>query len=242
MRNYSNISVFSDILGPLAALVELANDLRVVIKNTEHQYVYVNPHWLKEVGIADAEAVIGKTSVDVFSHWRGDRYIQEEKEVMQSGLVLDYFEDWIDGRGVMERFRAIKAPWIERGCLMGVVNISIPAHRNLSREFRSDRKPNVLAWLTENAMENCSISKIAELHHMSRRSFERSFSQITGISPSKYRLNLRITKSKELLKASGLGISEVALQCGFCDQSHFTRVFRQNLGLTPAQYRKEQGK
>jgi AraC-like DNA-binding protein len=228
-----------DILGPFAVLAESVEDLRIVIKNRDHRYVYVNPHWLESVGVGDKQQVLGKTAVELFSHWRGDRYIEEEKLVMEQGEVLDYFEDWIDAKGGKERFRAIKAPWIEQGTVMGMVNISIPAHRRLSRENRSDSMPNVMAWLTENATDNIPISEIAEQHHMTRRSFERNFTRFAGETPSKFRLNLRIEKAKELLGDSSVSLSDLALQCGFCDQSHFTRVFRQHMGKTPSQYRKQ---
>jgi len=239
MRNRFDLNSVAEILGPFAFLAESVDDMRIVLKNLNHEYVYVNPHWLSEVGINNSESVLGKTSVELFSHWRGDRYMEEEKRVMETGAVLDYFEEWIDTRGEKNRFRTIKAPWIEQGEIKGVVNISIPAHRILSRESRSDVAPNVVVWLIENAMENISISELAEIHHMSRKTFERRFKQLAGISPSKYRLNLRIEKAKKLLKANDIDLALIALQCGFCDQSHFTRVFRQQQGITPLQYHKQ---
>ncbi|MEJ6571010.1 MAG: helix-turn-helix domain-containing protein [Akkermansiaceae bacterium] len=239
MSDYLITDSISALLGPFAVLAEEAHDLRVVLKNLEHRYLYVNPHWLKSVGIEDVNLVLGKTAVEVFSHWRGDRYIEEEKLVMESGETLDYFEDWLNAKGENERYRAIKAPWMEHGVIMGMVNISIPAHRQISRESRADIMPNVVEWLTGNATENVSIAEIAQRYNMSRSSFERLFTQHAGQSPSKFRLNLRIEKAKELLGDPSVMLSELALQCGFCDQSHFTRVFRQHLGQTPSQYRKQ---
>lgn len=233
MFEYPENDAITDILGPFSILAESVEDLRIVIKNRDHRYVYVNPYWLESVGLGDKQQVLGKTAVELFSNWRGDRYIYEEKLVMEQGEVLDYFEDWIDAKGRKERFRTIKAPWVDQGALMGMVNISIPAHRKLSRENRSDIMPNVMAWLTDNATENIPISEIAEQHHMTRRSFERNFTRFAGETPSKFRLHLRIEKAKELLGDSGVSLSDLALQCGFCDQSHFTRVFRQCMGKTP---------
>ncbi len=238
MFKYPEIDTIAGLLGPFSVLAEVVDDLRIVLKNLEYRYIYVNPHWLKSVGIEDVHTVLGKTAVEVFSHWRGDRYIEEEKQVMEQGVTLDYFEDWINAKGEKERFRAIKAPWVEQGVVMGMVNISIPAHQQLSRESRSDIMPNVMAWLTENASDNIPISEIAEQHHMTRWSFERNFTRFAGETPSKFRLNLRIEKAKELLGDSSVSLSDLALQCGFCDQSHFTRVFRQHMGETPSQYRK----
>ena len=76
----------------------------------------------------------------------------------------------------------------------------------------------------------------------SRRSLERSFQDDTGMSPARYRLLCRVARAKELLKFSSKPVVQVAGECGFGDQSHFTKVFKEEVGSTPAVWRKkEQG-
>lgn len=64
-----------------------------------------------------------------------------------------------------------------------------------------------------------------------------AFKQTVGMAPHQWLLKRRVEKSKSLLMQMGLSISEIALTCGFADQSHFGRVFRRHTGFTPREWR-----
>ena len=72
---------------------------------------------------------------------------------------------------------------------------------------------------------------------MSQRSFTRRFKTATGIRATQYWQQLRIETAKDLLSSSNLSIQEIAIQVGYQDQGHFTRLFKQSLSLTPKDYR-----
>ena len=72
---------------------------------------------------------------------------------------------------------------------------------------------------------------------MSLRAFERQFLASFHLTPQKYLRKLRIRIASRALIYTNEALSEVALNCGFADQSHFTREFRRELGRTPRDYR-----
>ena len=86
--------------------------------------------------------------------------------------------------------------------------------------------------------DQLSLESLAQESGYSRVHFLRMFRAATGRSPHNYLLNLRIERARELLSNPGLSLTDIALDCGFSSHSHFTRVFRQFLGVTPSEYRR----
>lgn len=82
------------------------------------------------------------------------------------------------------------------------------------------------------------LADLADVAGMSQFHFSRMFKQSMGISPHQYLLQQRVEQAKRLLKGSKLAIAEIALQCGFNSQSHLSKHFREAIGMTPSDYRK----
>ena len=71
--------------------------------------------------------------------------------------------------------------------------------------------------------------------------FSHLLRERTGRSFTELLRQCRVDLACELLLHSDLALAEIAMRCGFCDQSYFTRVFRDVKGLTPRQYREQLG-
>jgi AraC-like DNA-binding protein len=83
-----------------------------------------------------------------------------------------------------------------------------------------------------------SIADLASHCDLSPRHFARAFKATHGTPPHRWLLRQRTEHAKVLLEGTPNGIGEIALMCGFADQSHLTRVFRGLVGTTPAAWRK----
>jgi len=66
----------------------------------------------------------------------------------------------------------------------------------------------------------------------------RAFRRTTGLPPHRWLLRHRVEKAKALLRESALPLHDVALECGFADQSHLTRVFTRWAGQAPGTWRR----
>lgn len=84
--------------------------------------------------------------------------------------------------------------------------------------------------------EPLTLGELAAASGLSVRQFTRAFREATGRSPHQYLLQRRIEHAQRQI-AQGCPLAEVALQCGFADQSQLTRVFVRHLGVTPGRYR-----
>jgi transcriptional regulator GlxA family with amidase domain len=83
-----------------------------------------------------------------------------------------------------------------------------------------------------------SVADLASLAGSSRSHFTRGFRVSFGESPHSYLLRLRIERSLVLLKDTDLSLCRVATECGFSDQAHFNRVFKQKLAGSPGAWRR----
>ncbi len=68
--------------------------------------------------------------------------------------------------------------------------------------------------------------------------FARAFKETTGLPPHRWLIRRRVEVAEALLRNSRMSLTEVALTCGFADQSHFTRVFSRVVGISPGAWRR----
>lgn len=81
-------------------------------------------------------------------------------------------------------------------------------------------------------------SELASLLGLSVSHFSHAFKQTTGRTPLVYVVAKRVESAGQYMLCSEKSLSEIALNHGFCDQSHFCRVFRRETGLSPQTWRK----
>lgn len=84
-----------------------------------------------------------------------------------------------------------------------------------------------------------SMASIADALQMSRGQFFRAFRETTGTTPYQWVLNQRVDHARQLLRTTDLALAEIALHCGFFDQSHLTRIFSREVGVSPGRWRRE---
>ncbi len=95
--------------------------------------------------------------------------------------------------------------------------------------------------MTDKLGEDLTIAELADACGVSARHFQRAFRKSTGETPHHWRMRRRIERARILLTEGRLGLAEIALTCGFADQSHLGRVFVRAVGCSPGAYRSRAG-
>lgn len=110
--------------------------------------------------------------------------------------------------------------------------------KRVDRDAKDDATPicRVRDYLDAHVTQDVSLADLARIGERSRHTVLRAFRKATGMTPYAYLLNRRVERARRSL-ASGARLAETAIECGFFDQSHFTRVFKRHTGVTPGQYR-----
>ncbi len=80
---------------------------------------------------------------------------------------------------------------------------------------------------------NLTIAEIAADCGLTPSYFTRQFAASTGMTPHRWLLKMRVEAAKQLISEGRLSLVEVALSCGFADQSHLTRIFSREVGTPP---------
>jgi AraC-like DNA-binding protein len=84
-----------------------------------------------------------------------------------------------------------------------------------------------------------SLKRLAEECGLSVTHFARAFRQSAHTSPHRWLQERRVEKAMTLLAGEQASLAEIAIICGFADQSHFTRVFTKQVGVSPGQWRRD---
>lgn len=125
---------------------------------------------------------------------------------------------------------------------------------NILRQFKSnipklikdynycerDNINRAIAYLREEYNSTFSLDDVASIANLSPYHFIRTFKAMTGKTPYDYLLDVKIEKSKELLKLKNYSITDICFRCGFNNLEHFSSVFKRKVGIVPSQYRKLQ--
>jgi transcriptional regulator GlxA family with amidase domain len=85
--------------------------------------------------------------------------------------------------------------------------------------------------------ETVEVTELARACALSRSHFSRAFKCSTGLSPQDWIRNQRIARAKQLIQSTDLTLTQISLECGFCDQAHFCHIFTRNEGITPFAWR-----
>ena len=88
-------------------------------------------------------------------------------------------------------------------------------------------------------MENLSLSGVARGVYLSPEYFSRLFKEVTGENFSSYLMTYRLNKARELLRTTDRKVSQVAADVGYANHSYFSKIYKQYLGRTPDQERRE---
>lgn len=104
-----------------------------------------------------------------------------------------------------------------------VHNVILPAIRYIESNYQNPKLSNA------ELAEKCNISEVY---------FRKIFTQAYKTTPKQFIVEIRINKAKQLLSDGFLNICAVAEECGFSNQYHFCRLFKEKTGFTPTEYMK----
>jgi transcriptional regulator GlxA family with amidase domain len=89
-----------------------------------------------------------------------------------------------------------------------------------------------------NIREPIGQAELADYVGITVRQLQRLFRRHLGCTPSRYYLQIRLARARELLRQTGLSLVEISVLTGFVASSHFSKTYKDYFGCTPSQERR----
>jgi AraC family transcriptional regulator len=116
-----------------------------------------------------------------------------------------------------------------------VANPKMPSPRGKLTSFQLR---SVVDFICPQLDKDLSLIALANCARISPFHFARLFRATVGLSPHQFVLRLRLQRAARLITAGQLTLAQIAVECGFHDQPHFTRAFHRVFRMTPAMYQR----
>lgn len=126
------------------------------------------------------------------------------------------------------------------GILFQKYTIMLSPRKHTFRQENQQKLAPVFTYIQEHIAEDLSLQGLSQIMHLSTDRFYHIFKEICGISPSIYIKNTRIERACKLLADTEASVTQIAMDCGFCDASYFAKTFKETMRLTPLEYRNSQ--
>jgi AraC-like DNA-binding protein len=232
-----------------AELLDFLPDVLAWVKDRQGRYLWVNRAFLVQYSLdhldqqsgdeaGAAASVIGKTDYDLSPAFLADQFRLDDEQVLAGHRIVNRLERLGDARGATVWNVTDKIPVADaKGVIIGTAGITRAAGPASSLETTAPGFGPALEHMRAQFNHEITNRTLASISNMSLRAFERRFLATFHLTPQRFLRKLRLRIASRALVYTDEPLSEIALSCGFADQSHFSREFRRQFGRTPREYR-----
>ena len=232
-----------------AELLDFLPDVLAWVKDRQGRYLWVNRAFLLQYALdhqsendqdegGSAASVIGKTDYDLSPAFLADQFRLDDEQVLAGHRIVNRLERLGDSRGETVWHVTDKIPVADaKGVIIGTAGITRAAGPGSSLEATAPGFGPALAHMRAHFHHEITNRQLAAVSNMSLRAFERRFLATFHLTPQRFLRKLRLRIASRAVVYTDESLSEIALSCGFADQSHFSREFRRQFGRTPRAYR-----
>lgn len=234
-----------ELLSGLAFLLPLFDAIpnaTIFIKDIQARYLLANSALVQRCGLKQLKPLLGKTSAEVFPAQLGPGYTDQDRRVIEQGLVLeDQLELHLYGTREPGWCLTHKRPlYNRRGEVIGLAGVSVDLQSASDSHPAYQRLAAVDEHIRTHFHQPVTLGELTRIAGISVAQLERYCKRIFHLTPRQMIHKVRLEHAHRLL-LTPLPITQVALQCGYTDHSAFTRQFKMLTGFTPRQYRKVMG-
>ncbi len=210
------------------------------VKDIQGRYMAFGDGSLRCLDYGAPESLIGRTDYDLYPKQIADRIFDDDRRIIaQRTPLFNLVELLVNPRfGVIGWYVTNKFPVVDQsGEIIGIMGTVQPYHqrRVLLAGTSLDR---VVERIRNRPSDEHPLEDLAKQAGLSTRQLGRKFHEYLGMAPRDFIGYCRIAQACRALAHTEEPITQIALDCGYYDQSAFAFQFRKTIGLAPSEYRK----
>jgi len=209
------------------------------VKDKELRYVAFNKRLELIFNVKDGSEILGKTDADFMpSHIMRDIRADDLKILNTEQAILNRIELVPTGNGFVDWSTTIKKPLYNKtGKLCGIIGVTRPFTQSKTALQQSNELGPALEQMHQSFRENIPIKQLATSAHLSLSTFQRKFKACFGMTAKEYIRHLKVQEACHKIFQTTMTFAEISYDCGFSDQSHFSREFTRIMKEPPSSYR-----
>lgn len=239
-------SFFESIGGhlPVDRLFDGVPDIVFFVKDARGRYMAVNDTLVARCGLKGKDDAIGRTAEELFPPPLGEAFASQDREILLGGFgIRDHLELHLYPGGCRGWCLTYKEPVPGKdGKPVGICGISRDLHATGAPNDDYAALSPVMEHIHRHYDEPLRLPALAEMAGLSVYQFDQRIRSLFHVTAGQYLVKIRIDAACKRLTATSEPIAQIALSCGYSDQSAFSRQFKQAVGISPLAYRKEFGK
>jgi PAS domain S-box-containing protein len=221
------------------ALFDCTPDVAFFVKGLRGEYLVVNQTLVQRCGAKSKAEVVGRTAGELFPAPLGEAYAAQDRQVLGGRPLRDRLELHLYPDGRRGWCLTHKLPlYGASGRVVGLVGISRDLQHPDERGDDYRRIAKAVVYLQEHYDEPLRVAALARLAQLSPTRFRRLVQRIFQLTPARLLVKTRLDAAAALLTESDLSVATIAVECGYSDQSAFTRQFHALVGMTPREFRR----
>ncbi len=240
LKNRQKFLAQIDDLGPFLQLMDLIPDVGFFMKDRRGRFILQNRRAYECCRVGSEMETLGKTDREFFPKDRADLYMEGDQEVMRTGKpIVNAIQPSPDAPNGEELIIYSKVPVRDKdGRIIGVAGIHRRIDNLRAPPKAFGRLSRAVDTLHQRFREHHDMVDLAASTGLSRSQFDRHFQRLFGTTPHEYLLRIRVHHASDLLERTSKSITDIALESGFYDHSHFSRTFKRIMGVAPLGFRK----
>lgn len=224
---------------PLFDLMDQIQDIQFWIKNKTGSFLKVNKGFLDNYALEHESQAIGKTDFELSLPFIAEQFVKDDLEVLKGKSIINRVELVNSANQVPRWFVTNKrALYTINGELVGTIGISRSLSEGESLEIPIKDLYLVTDYIKQNIQNKIKVTDLANLMNCSVNTLERKFWKMFHCTPINFIMKIKIEYAGNALIMTDQQVSSIAFNLGFSDNSHFIRIFKKYMKITPHQYRK----